>query len=63
MVTGFRKKPGITDIGGRMVIPVGDMYSQTMYTVKRISDDDYKEEKNDRFKFVPLIGKEGWENE
>ncbi len=50
-------------IGGRIVLPVGDKNSQIMCLVERISDNEFKEYRNDHFKFVPLIGKEGWQNE
>ncbi len=49
-------------IGGRLVIPIGDKISQTMYIITRISEEEYNEKVSDRFKFVPLIGKEGWSN-
>jgi protein-L-isoaspartate(D-aspartate) O-methyltransferase len=48
------------DIGGRLVIPVGTKSYQSMYFIDRISDNDYKTNSTDSFKFVPLIGKEGW---
>lgn len=48
-------------IGGRMVIPIGDLSSQDMYTIIRISDDEYEKDVDKSFKFVPLIGKKGWE--
>ena len=47
-------------IGGRLVIPVGDKYSQTMFVITKLSDDEFETEKFEHFKFVPLIGKEGW---
>ncbi len=47
-------------IGGKMVIPVGDPEMQTMYTVVRTSEEEFKEIPGMTFKFVPLIGKEGW---
>ena len=50
-------------IGGRLVIPIGDKWSQTMYTIVREGENKYFEDKTDRFKFVPLIGKEGWDKE
>lgn len=50
-------------IGGRMVLPVGNKSSQVMCLVERISENEFKEYRNDHFKFVPLIGKEGWESE
>lgn len=50
-------------IQGRLVIPIGDKISQTMYIITRISEEEYDEKISDRFKFVPLIGKEGWSND
>jgi len=47
-------------IGGRIVIPVGDKYSQKLKIVIKIDDDRFEEEDIPEFKFVPLIGKEGW---
>lgn len=47
-------------IGGRLVIPVGDRYSQTMTRVTRLSDVEYNQEDLGGFRFVGLIGKEGW---
>jgi len=45
--------------GGRLVIPVGDEHKQAMYRVIRQGDEFLEEIYND-FKFVPLIGKDGW---
>jgi protein-L-isoaspartate(D-aspartate) O-methyltransferase len=50
-------------VKGKMVVPVGGKNSQTMFIVERIGEKEYKEYKTDQFKFVPLIGKEGWESE
>lgn len=47
-------------IGGRLVVPVGDKTSQAMHLVIKKDENNFTEEKIDRFKFVPLIGKEGW---
>jgi len=47
-------------IGGRLVIPVGDEKEQKMMRIIRISETDFKEETLNTFKFVPLIGKQGW---
>lgn len=47
-------------IGGRLVVPVGDKDYQTMYTITRVDEENYTEKAEDTFKFVPLIGKEGW---
>jgi protein-L-isoaspartate(D-aspartate) O-methyltransferase len=47
-------------IGGKMIIPVGNMEGQTMILIQRISDSEYREKKLDAFRFVPLIGEKGW---
>jgi protein-L-isoaspartate(D-aspartate) O-methyltransferase len=47
-------------VGGRLVIPVGDRDSQIMYLVVRKSQAEFEETPLDDFKFVPLIGQEGW---
>ncbi|HET6511514.1 MAG TPA: protein-L-isoaspartate(D-aspartate) O-methyltransferase [Candidatus Kapabacteria bacterium] len=46
--------------GGRMVIPVGGLESQTMYLIRKVKGELSGEELKD-FAFVPLIGKEGWQ--
>jgi protein-L-isoaspartate(D-aspartate) O-methyltransferase len=50
-------------IGGRLVVPVGDKYSQIMVIIERESETDFREYHTDAFKFVPLIGRAGWESE
>lgn len=49
-------------INGRLVIPVGDATRQSMKRVIKTGegDEDYEEEDFNAFKFVPLIGKKGW---
>lgn len=42
-------------IGGRLVIPVGQKDGQVMYRITRINKKEYKEEKFDRFRFVPFL--------
>jgi protein-L-isoaspartate(D-aspartate) O-methyltransferase len=50
-------------IGGRLVMPVGEYrYSQTLLRVRRINESQYEEENLGGVRFVPLIGKEGWES-
>ncbi|MCB0838905.1 MAG: protein-L-isoaspartate(D-aspartate) O-methyltransferase [Bacteroidetes bacterium] len=49
------------EIGGMMVIPVGNRRSQRMTVVTRTGEDSYEEEVFHRFKFVPLRGKYGFE--
>lgn len=48
-------------LGGRLVIPVGDSEKQLMYRIVRTSEDEFQEERFEHFRFVPLIGKKGWE--
>lgn len=47
-------------VGGRLVIPVGDQSTQAMLRLRRVSPTEFEEERFDGFKFVPLIGKDGW---
>lgn len=47
-------------VNGRLVIPVGDESKQAMYRITRHGEDEFEEEKFSIFKFVPLIGKQGW---
>ncbi len=47
-------------IGGKLVIPIGDKDVQTMHIIERTGANDWRERKTDAFKFVPLIGREGW---
>lgn len=51
--------------GGRMVIPVGDENTQELMLIKKSVNEEsnlpiYKAKKFKDFKFVPLIGEEGW---
>lgn len=46
--------------GGKLVIPVGSEYTQTMIRITKESEESYKEEHFKNFKFVPLIGEKGW---
>jgi protein-L-isoaspartate(D-aspartate) O-methyltransferase len=51
-------------IGGRLVIPVGAfLHAQQLLRIRRISEDEYKEEDLGSVRFVPLIGAAGWEDE
>lgn len=49
-------------VGGRLVIPVGDKASQHLTIVTKLADDDFDIDEIPEFKFVPLIGREGWAN-
>lgn len=48
------------NIGGRLVIPVGDESTQKMLRIIRVSENEYEQEELNNFKFVPLIGEKGW---
>lgn len=48
------------NVGGKLVIPVGDDKKQMMLRITRVSDTEYHQEEFDNFKFVPLIGEKGW---
>jgi protein-L-isoaspartate(D-aspartate) O-methyltransferase len=50
-------------IGGKLIIPVGEMDQQQMCTVTRKSDTEWEIIKNGKYQFVPLLGKEGWSEE
>ena len=51
-------------IGGRMVIPVGaDSKAQELIRITRVDENGYDREDLADVRFVPLIGKEGWELE
>jgi protein-L-isoaspartate(D-aspartate) O-methyltransferase len=44
-------------VGGMMVIPVGDLDSQEMHRITKISETEYKEEVFGNFSFVPMLEK------
>ncbi len=48
--------------GGRLVIPIGPRYSQTLYRVSR-QGDQFTEEDITGCVFVPLVGDFGWKDE
>jgi protein-L-isoaspartate(D-aspartate) O-methyltransferase len=51
-------------IGARMVLPVGsDQRSQELIRITRVEEDEFEREDIADVRFVPLIGKEGWESE
>lgn len=48
------------NIGGILVIPVGDEKSQKMVTVLKTGEHDYERHVLDAFRFVPLVGDRAW---
>lgn len=49
-------------IGGILVIPVGDTDHQRMIKLTKMSEKQIYKEEFDYFRFVPLLGKNGWNN-
>jgi len=49
-------------IGGRLVIPLEEDYSQVLYIVRR-SKEGFHRERGERCTFVPLIGEHGWKKD
>ena len=47
-------------LNGRIVIPVGNMSSQTLKVLTKTAPDEFEIEDIPQFTFVPLIGREGW---
>lgn len=49
------------DLGGKLVIPVGSREEQTLYVITCTGEDSFRAEELSDFRFVPLIGREGWQ--
>ena len=47
--------------GGVLVLPSGDLNVQTMCIIRKNMNGNVTVDYKDQFKFVPLIGKEGWQ--
>lgn len=47
-------------VGGKIVIPVGDKISQSLQILTKLNGDDFTIKEIKNFTFVPLIGREGW---
>ncbi len=48
------------NVGGILIIPVGDEKKQKMVKITKQSDKKIKKEAFDYFSFVPLLGEQGW---
>lgn len=48
------------NIGGILVIPVGDAETQKMVTILKTAENDYEKHVLDTFRFVPLVGDKAW---
>ncbi|NUM32109.1 MAG: protein-L-isoaspartate(D-aspartate) O-methyltransferase [Bacteroidetes bacterium] len=47
-------------IGGKAIIPVGDLKNQKMILINKTDENTFTEKNLGDFRFVPLIGKEAW---
>ncbi|MBO6518059.1 MAG: protein-L-isoaspartate(D-aspartate) O-methyltransferase [Bacteroidia bacterium] len=47
--------------GGRLVVPTGNRSIQKMVLIERLVENKYERTEHGDFKFVPLLGKNGWE--
>lgn len=47
-------------VGGKLIMPVGDLENQTMVIIERGVDNNFERRATGNFKFVPLLGKHGW---
>lgn len=50
-------------VNGRLVVPVGDDKKQEMVRIIKHREGEFEEERFSHFKFVPLIGEKGWEDD
>ena len=48
------------EVGGKLVLPIGDRSQQILMRVTRQEDDSFKREQLMGCRFVPLIGQQGW---
>ncbi|NBC23750.1 MAG: protein-L-isoaspartate(D-aspartate) O-methyltransferase [Gammaproteobacteria bacterium] len=49
-------------VGGRMVIPAGSESAQKLWRIVRTGEDEYQREDLGSVRFVPLIGRSGWQD-
>jgi protein-L-isoaspartate(D-aspartate) O-methyltransferase len=51
------------EVGGKLVLPVGDQDQQILTRIIRLEDGRFKREQLMGCRFVPLIGEQGWQAE
>ena len=49
------------EIGGKLIVPVGTSEEQSLFLVTRTGEENWSVDDLGPFKFVPLIGVEGWD--
>jgi len=47
-------------IGGRLIVPVGEMDEQRLLRIRRTGEEGFQEDDLGGVRFVPLIGAQGW---
>jgi protein-L-isoaspartate(D-aspartate) O-methyltransferase len=50
-------------VGGKMVLPIGDLYTQEMVLVEKVREGSITRKSLGGFRFVPLVGKHGFRHE
>lgn len=50
------------EVGGKLVIPVGDGKKQTMIRLLKTDKNKVSKKEYNNFSFVPLLGEKGWKN-
>ncbi len=51
------------NVNGRLIVPVGDEAKQEMVRVLKKRENEFEEKRFRNFKFVPLVGEKGWQND
>ena len=51
------------EIGGKLVLPIGDRQEQILMRVTRVNGENFKREQLMGCRFVPLIGEQGWKTD
>jgi protein-L-isoaspartate O-methyltransferase len=47
-------------IGGRLIVPVGEVDEQRLLRIRRTDEEGFQEDDLGGVRFVPLIGAQGW---
>jgi len=50
-------------VGGKMVLPIGDLYTQQMFLIEKVREGSITRKSLGGFRFVPLVGKHGFQHE
>jgi protein-L-isoaspartate(D-aspartate) O-methyltransferase len=66
VAAGGPKAPGALlgqlRVGGRMVMPIGpSLDEQKLFRIRRVGEEEYRQEELADVRFVPLVGRAGWD--